>query len=239
LWYLEGMKRSTVLLASGSAATVAIVAIMAIGAAATPFHVLRCVPYPLGNYKDPECREPVLDGQYKRVAITEGTSFPLSGVQATDYVLKSTVLGLGVTVTCKKAATSGTMENPEGGGSTVFEGVVTAFSECTIGAGSGCQVKGGSVTTNNLAGSVVSGPAIELVPESGEVIAGITVEKCTLSGLNKTYKLTGSLVAAVNNSASSIEFTTTSGSSLTLDGASATLTGTSEVASEEYALFVE
>jgi hypothetical protein len=181
-----------------------------------------------------------LDGAYKRIAFTEGTSAPLTGVQTSNYVLVSTVGGSEATVTCKTAAITGTMENPEGGSAGIFKEVKTKFGECTVAPSFlKCQIPGGAISTTSMSGAAVSGPSIQLKPESGEVVGEVTLEKCIISGLNKTYVLKGTLVGAVNNEASSVEFTKTSGSSLTLNGEPATLTGTSKILSEEMALFVE
>jgi hypothetical protein len=234
------MHRGTALLGLGLIAALVALGIVAMGAVATPQHLYRCVPYTLGNYKDPECREPVLDGSYKRIAFTEGESAPLTGVQTSDFVV-STTTGFGtLTTTCKSAATSGTMENPEGGGAGTFAEVETQLGECTVTpAILNCQIPGKSISTTSMSGSVTSGPSVTLEPESGELVAGITFEKCALGELNKTHQLNGTVVGTMNNETSEVEFTTTSGSSLTLNGAPTTLTGSSELSSEEDAVFVE
>jgi hypothetical protein len=234
------MHRGTALLGLGLIAALVAMGIVAMGAVATPHHLFRCVAYPLGNYKDPECREPVLDGSYKRIAFTEGEPAPLTGVQTSDFVLSTTTGGGTLTTTCKSAATSGTMENPEGGGAGTFAEVETEFGECTVApAILNCQIPGKSISTTSMSGAVTSGPSITLEPESGELVAEIPFEKCALPELNKTHQLTGTAVGAMNNETSEVEFTTTSGSSLALDGAPTTLTGSSELSSEEDAVFAE
>lgn len=234
------MNRVTASLGLGLVAALAILGVLAIGAVATPYHILRCVSYPLGNYKDPACLEPVLDGSYKRIAIAEEMSSPLAGTQTSSFVIRAILGGGEVTTTCKSAATTGTMENPGGGGAGIFREVETEFGECTVAPGGlNCQVPGKAISTTSMSGSVTSGPSIQLEPESGEVLAEITLEKCIISGLNKTHVLSGTAAGAMNNETSTVEFTNTSGSSLTLDGGAASLTGSSELLSEEMSIFVE
>jgi hypothetical protein len=234
------MDRRAGLIAAATAVVLAALAFIAIGAVATPNHFLRCVAYPLGNFKDDRCTEPVLSGSYKRIAITEGTAAAYSGTQTSNQVLVSTVSGTKVTITCTTAATSGKTENPSGGGAGVVRETVIKLGECTVApAELKCQVAGKAITTSKLSGTTTTGPAIKMGPESAGPIAKVVIEKCLFSSFNGTYELNGTMVGTFDNSASTIEFTSTSGSSLTLNGQSATFTGSDEFTSEGQTLFVE
>lgn len=233
------MKRLSALIAATLAALTVALGVGAVDAVATPTHFYRCVPYPLGNYKDSKCQEPTISGSYKRIAFTEGTAASYTGTQTSNHVIAWTagIFGIKATVTCKTAATSGTLENPSGGGAGTVRETQIKFGECTATAGeSKCTVVGGGFTTHSLKGATTTGPGIELKSESGGSIAEFTLESCLLSG---THELTGTAVGTFNNKASSLEFTTSSGSSLAVDLQSATLTGSDTLASEEHAVFVE
>lgn len=231
-------RRTTAIIGLGLISVLVTVGVLAIGAVATPLHLYRCVGYPLGNYKDDECKVPApLGGPFKRIAFTESTAF--SGAQTGSHVLSATITGVKVTITCKTAATSGAMENPEGGGAGILKETQIKFGECTLPEELQCVVPGKAISTVTLSGTTATGPAISLKPASGETLAEFKLEKCKAAGLNKSYTLKGTTVGAMNNEASRLEFTTSSGSSLTLSGSSATFTGSSELQSEESPIFVE
>lgn len=234
------MKRTTAAsLSVGLIAAIAILAFLVVGAVATPLHFDRCVPYPLGTHKDDKCTEPG-GGPYKRIAIAEGSSAPFNGVQLSNHVISATLSGVKITITCKTASTSGSMENPKGGGAGTVSEEQIKLGECSVTpAELKCQIPGASITTNLLSGVTAAGPSIELKPEEGSTIAKFSFEKCTISALNKSHELNGTAKGTFVNGESAIEFTTTSGSSLTLDGASATFTGADELTSEEFDIFVE
>jgi hypothetical protein len=71
-------------------------------------------------------------------------------------------------------------------------------------AGKECVVKGGSVTTEKLAGTTKAQAAnkLKITPAEGETFAKITLDKCTVASLNNTFPVTGSLIADVSGATS-------------------------------------
>jgi len=163
------------------------------------------------QFADAHCLAPTAqDGTgYKHVAVTEEISVTTSNVQTAagtsaseDSTLESTAAGIATAITCTTVAGAGKMKNSESGGEMIASGTSTIeYSGCTVTkpAGKGCLVKGGKVTTNSLSlTSKEQGAAFNITPTSGTEIASITIEGCSVAGLNKTFPLTGSVKVTPN-----------------------------------------
>ena len=95
-------------------------------------------------------------------------------------------------------------------------------------AGKGCTVKKSEIATKDLAAETVSGPTpgLKFGPKTGTTIGEITVEGCTITGLNKTYPITGSFIATPEGATTDLfrEGTTSQGT-LFVGGGKAGLAG--------------
>ena len=58
----------------------------------------------------------------------------------------------------------------------------------------------------------------DFAPESGNTFTSITIDGCTNVSLNNTFKVNGTARGLVNNTNSSVKFSNTTGSKLTLGG---------------------
>jgi hypothetical protein len=89
------------------------------------------------------------------------------------------------------------MQNKIVGGEPVISGTgVTTYSGVTVTkpAGKGCTVEGGKIVTKLLAGtSAGQGMEGKLTPATGTTFATFTISGCSVSALNGTYEVTGSI----------------------------------------------
>lgn len=116
---------------------------------------------------------------------------------AATSVLAVTIAGVATEIQCTGLEGSGTMENTE---SKVASTGTVSYTGCTVTkpAGKGCVVSGGKVTTKELTGESEGATIVKIKPAAGETIATVVIEKCSITGLNNSYPVTGSLKASVS-----------------------------------------
>jgi hypothetical protein len=124
--------------------------------------------------------------------------------------LKSTFSGIVVEVEAKETAGSGTIANEEVGGEAIARGTTTiAYKGATVAApaGKGCEIAGGEITTKELKFTTAGqGMFLKFEPASGTVFATFKIQGCSLTGLNKEYKVEGT-VKGVPNENGEVVFT--------------------------------
>jgi hypothetical protein len=178
-------------------------------------------------------------GKFRTVPVAMGTL--TTPTLVTNQVISATIEGVTVEIVCTGLGGSGKGENVTIG-EAKFAFVKTLkikYFACTVAKpkGGGCVLKGAEppIETNALRlngfqeGGVLKA---ELTSEGGGSLAKITLEKCTMGGLNAERGLTGEARAVVGVDPSILEFTAASGSKLELGGNPASYTG-------DFRLFME
>jgi hypothetical protein len=113
--------------------------------------------------------------------------------------LEGTVSGFETAIECTTVESTGAAiefseEWGEGSGKLEYTGC-----SVTKPAGIGCAIKGSAVTTEKLEASTKGeAEVIKVTPFTGTKLASITIEGCSTSALNKTFPVTGSLLATPN-----------------------------------------
>lgn len=111
------------------------------------------------------------------------------------YQMKVTFSGIEAEIECNSLATSGTAENPAGGGAGTLSGVSYALTGCTTSVNN-CQLKGNSIQFNTLKGTLREESGrnrLRLEPIAGTEIAHLNFEpRCPLGSV---WYLTGYLEA--------------------------------------------
>ena len=130
-----------------------------------------------------------------KTLITAGSPTTLSGGFAT-LTLESVQAGLKTTIACSGGTTTGSVENPFGGGPGIGN-VTLAWTGCTVSKpeGRNCKVAGSAITMKSLSAGVKPGsevePILELKPSTGETLATFEIAGCTIGALNHVYTITG------------------------------------------------
>jgi hypothetical protein len=131
-------------------------------------------------------------GEGPLTLVTPGTPLTITG-GFNSMTIEGRVAGVSTTVSCSGAgSTSGTVENPAGEKDGIANvSFATAGCAVTKPTGKSCVVKGGGFTTSSLPGTLsgTEWPLLQLKP-AGE-FANITLEKCTVAGMNNTFPLSG------------------------------------------------
>ena len=160
------------------------------------------------GFSDAHCTTTVASGaKFEHVAIAENvkTEGRVSNEKtasettaSTPAKLRTTVAGveLELQATGTEGIASGSNKKTaegehfiEGTGVTTYTGVTV-----TKPAGKGCKVKEGKITTKELRGtSLGQGMEGKLEPAVGTEFMTITIEGCTIAGLNNVYVITGSI----------------------------------------------
>lgn len=163
------------------------------------------------GFSDAHCITEVGSGaKYEHVAIPPNTKTELLVTNAntaaattasTPAILKGTIAGVAVTLEATEVRNEGTFENTvaangehfvHGTGTTTYSGV-----KVTAPAGKGCKVPEEKVTTSPLTGtSAGQGMAGKLAPVEGETFGELKIEGCSVSGLNNTFPITGSVTCS-------------------------------------------
>jgi hypothetical protein len=195
---------------SASAATSGLTAVTCKEGAAKDFSRAHCAKADVvtpgtgkfGHFKIAEKVETAVTGT------NEGTEEETK--KAKSAILHSISGGVEIEITCANVSSSGTLENLLVGEEhrITGKGIViqygTAVAPCLMKkpVEKGCKVKGGVITTNKLhATSVGAGDGVKFTPEpagggeGGSPFVIITLEGCTVAGLNKAYEVTGSVLA--------------------------------------------
>lgn len=111
--------------------------------------------------------------------------------------LRGTAAGLETEVICTTVGGSGKAKNEAtwGQGTGVIE-----YSGCSVAkpAGKGCVVTGGAVNTKELFATTkgLTGE-LEFTPVSGTEFASVPISSCSVSGLNNTFPVTGSIKGTI------------------------------------------
>jgi hypothetical protein len=167
---------------------------------------------------------------------TAGSSEPLMGAleltatQSGTSELKATIAGVAVTIVCEEGHSE----------SMVAENVLTPGIEHTIGlsishslkcgvakpSGKKCLVENGLTLWHDDILTLTTGgvPRVRYFPLSSIPIS-VSIDSCSIPALNGTFPVTGFIQAIPNNTTSTLEFTESSGSELTVAGNAATFIG--------------
>jgi hypothetical protein len=195
---------------SASAATSGLTAVTCKAGAAKDFSRAHCAKADAvtpgtgiyGHFKIAEKVETVFTGT------NEGTEEETK--KAKSAILHGISGGVELEITCANVFSGGTLENLLVGEEhriTIKNLVITygtPVAPCVVKrpVGKGCLVKGGIITTNKLHGtSVGAGDGLKFTAEpagggeGGNPFFTLTLEGCTVSGLNKAYEFTGSIPA--------------------------------------------
>jgi hypothetical protein len=155
---------------------------------------------------------------------------PIKGEGKETAVLAGSISGVKVKIQCTGSSATGSTTNVAGPPmSNTGKEVVISYTGCTVSepAGKGCLVKGGAITTNKLATVSVESPlGVKFSPESATNFVEITVEKCSVTALNGTFPVAGTITPAAKGAHLT---TTTSSTGLTFAGNAATLVSTTTV----------
>jgi hypothetical protein len=129
--------------------------------------------------------------------LAQGSPASLSGGAAV-LSIESMQSGLKTVISCSSGKTTGSVENPVGGGSGVGS-VKLELTGCTVPKpeGRNCKVVGSAITTNSLPARVKAGsgldPILELNQSLTAEIATFSISECTIGALNHVYTVTGQL----------------------------------------------
>jgi hypothetical protein len=188
-----------------------------IGAGAT-FSDAHCLDKKGGPYSHVQVLSPII--------VTATNANTLEGTTAASTTkFRGTASGVEFEFQCTTLGGTGTLENKKEGTATWTEVlVVLNYTGCSVTkpAGKGCVVKGNKITTNEWRGSSEGlTNQLKFTPASGTEFFPLTLESCSLAGLNKTFPLTGSFIA------------TTSGATVTDEHATITTQNTLKFAGQK------
>jgi hypothetical protein len=136
-------------------------------------------------------------GEGARTLIKAGAPASIKG-SGNSMTIEAALAGVPTQVACSAGTTSGSVENPAGGGDGTAS-VSFALSGCTVPlpAGRGCYVEGGTVTTETMAGSLAAAEAFApLKLTASPKLATVKIRGCTITALNNDWSLTGSLLVS-------------------------------------------
>jgi hypothetical protein len=170
---------------------------------------------PSWDFEDAHCawKDPNQHGLYRHVAIENGkaTSLAITNENtasltagAVPAVIKGTVFGVKIEISCKVAAGSGSLTNEESFSKfhNVKGSITTNLSTCTVAkpGGFGCTVAEPIAVSANVEGVEGLGPGgnemgLEYKPTGGEIFASIVVGNCFIKG---TYSVAGTAIATGN-----------------------------------------
>jgi hypothetical protein len=166
----------------------------------------------------------ILPAGKNKITLTNITT----GTERSTAKLKSVQSGVTLELQSSEVEGEGELEN--GSGFVSGTGVIT-FKKVivTAPAGKGCVVKGGTVTTNKLAGTTngLAANLLKFSPASGTAFASFFVEGCSVAALNHEYTATGSVIGTTTGTTTAFTHTgTTEQGTLFLQGQKAGLEGT-------------
>lgn len=159
------------------------------------------------TFKDGHCKEAGSGAGYKHVEITPEAPTEISLINtrtaegttaAQPAKLEGTILGAPVAIECSMLSGMGTLTNKTTAGGEMFihgEAAVE-FSGCVVTkpAALGCVVKEEKITTKTLTGTTEGqGNAVKVTPKEGTTMFSVALEKCSVSGYNNTYPMTGTM----------------------------------------------
>ncbi|HET7444807.1 MAG TPA: hypothetical protein VFJ57_09135 [Solirubrobacterales bacterium] len=177
------------------------------GVSAAATRPYTCVKDPTGTFFGAHCLTSGSGEKYKHVEIPANTqtTYTLTNANtaeetkaARSAILKTTVAGVSLEITCATVHGEGTLENKTVG-EEMFAHAVGTFhlTGCEVKqpAGKLCKVAGETIKTEQLTGtSQGQGDAITFKPSGeGSKFTEIKIEGCSIAALNNTYPVTGSL----------------------------------------------
>jgi hypothetical protein len=157
-----------------------------------------------GTRSDAHCLTETPGGAWTHKSFTKATDLTATnegtaaGTTAkAPSILEGKAAGVITAIECSTVMGNGTMSNKAAGEEMYIHGEGTLnYSGCIVTkpVGKSCVVKEGKVNTNPLTATTEKqGMDLKFQPKEGETFAEITIEKCTVAGLNNTFPVTGSL----------------------------------------------
>jgi hypothetical protein len=207
---------------------VAMLTMSGIAAQGASAKLYTCSPFAANlEFSNSTCTSGVGKAEYGHLAFSEHTK--RKWVITRSMVIKSTHAGVKLGITATGLSGEGKIENVEGAepyeygeGPFVFEGVTV-----TEPSGKGCKVAGGAFTSKEIETTTFKqGAFTRFKPLTGTVVAEFTVEGCSVSSLNTSYKLEGSFKGIQTGSEIALVHTeVTEQGTLTLGGVAAGIEG--------------
>jgi hypothetical protein len=157
------------------------------------------------DYTDAHCKTKGAGGEFGHETFVGKTNITgdniLTGTERQTTKLKSVQAGVTLELQSKVLEGSGTMENKEEAGEMFAHGTgVITYKEVTVTApaGKGCVIKGGQIQTNKLT-TTNKGllNQLSLTPTTGDTIAELTIEGCSIAALNHVYTTKGSVKGTI------------------------------------------
>lgn len=168
------------------------------------------------RYSDSNCQTENESGKFSTQLVT-GSKVPVTAYGTGAFGLLSVLSGVKVNIDCSTLTGEGTAENSgeiaKGEGVAVFSGCVVSEP-----AGKGCTVKE-PIMTNIVKGDT-KGMKVHFVPAAGETFVTFAIEGATCpAGIKGEKPVKGSATGEVTEGApTAVEFTESSGSSLSFGG---------------------
>lgn len=185
-----------------------------------------------GTFSDNHCETSFMGGSFRTDEVPVGTSTTLEETNTGNSIFGGTLSGIKFEVSCEGFAGTSVETNVKTEkGVMQVEGkeIVFQYSTCTVlkPAGKGCVISEPIKTKTLVAISEESGGTkFKYSPASGTEIGSLTLSGCSVSALNNTFPMTGTITALVNGSKpATLEFTSTS-SALKIAGQAGTYFGT-------------
>lgn len=161
------------------------------------------------GFSDAHCVNAVGSGAaFVHAPITQTTNITITNAgtangttESTSATFKANIQGVEIPFVCTTVSGKGSIENVSIGSEMVaFGHAEITFSGCTPELGTGCTVSGGAVTTEPLTFTTAGQEmGVKFAPTGpGTTLVTFTVDGCDQPGLNRTYPITGSLVATPN-----------------------------------------
>jgi hypothetical protein len=213
-------------------------AIGAGSASATTLHV--CTAEKLNEettpkFEDSACRKPnETSGTFHLTRLKVGVAIPNMVNATTNHTFAGTIGGMKFAIVCTGLTGTGSYTNFEKGGVMGVEASALKFeyTKCKVEepAGIGCAVPE-AISTKPLKAATqpmteAEATKVRIEPASGETFMAVTLSSCTVPALNGEKIVKGFAEGVVpEGEGSALEFSTKSGSGLTLAGSAATYTG--------------
>jgi hypothetical protein len=139
-------------------------------------------------------------GEGAQALVAAGSPLAIKG-SGNTMSIEGSLSGIKTQVSCNGGTTTGSVENPAGGGDGNAS-VTLAFTGCTVPvpAGKGCYIEGGGFSTGSLPGALQKAEAFAPLSlkgtGGGELIATIPIRGCSAAVLNNNFPVTGSLLVS-------------------------------------------